>query len=153
MKKLRKSFYLGCTSPGDDFDVDAVNLVVHDGPAKDGALYEFTIALVQFRDGRYAIESRVFSDAWRAYRDCPEVFEILAVLHGCFQEDSSSPEPFDTLVDALRNHVWKDMGRRQSRYYRICRACGQEVKMTPPAGRGAAPIKQSVLAKHLHPDA
>jgi hypothetical protein len=132
MKKIHKAFNLGCLLPGDSSDVDAIHLYVTDGPKGEGCLYEFTIALVQFRDGNYAMQARIFSDAWRAFDGCREVFTILDRMHDCFRSDEfpykKGPEVFDSLVSNLERAGWKNEGRKQPRFYRRCSECGSDVK-------------------------
>lgn len=132
-KKVYKGFYLGANLPGVESDVDAVNLHVKDDPESDGVYYEFSIALVQFRQGTYAMQARVFSDAWEAFSGCSEVFEILKTMHDCFREEwGQSPEPFDLLVASLEKAGWKNEGRKTSRFVRRCGECGQQVRKNVP---------------------
>lgn len=130
MKKLRKTFWLGPTSAGpDDVDVDGIHLQVYESDNEDSFLYEFGIALVQFRDGGFAMQSRVFSDAWKAFKDCPEVFKLLTSMDRCFRGDMGrkGPEPFDELVKKIKEAGWKGVERKQSRYYRMCSQCHQDI--------------------------
>ncbi len=122
----KKAFWLGSLTQGDSNDVDAVNLSVE---GKDS--YEFRIFLVQWRDGRYAMQARVYSDAWRAFEGCSEVFKILADMHDCFHQElmtPKGPEVFDHLVAELKKAGWKYEGRKMPRFYRRCGECGSEVK-------------------------
>lgn len=138
MKKLHKTFSLGYLLSGEDHNIDAINFSVSDGPKNDGFLYEFHIALVQWRDGRCAMQARVYSDSWRAYADCPEVWELLASMHRCFEDGNYSrkgPEVFDDLVSRLEKAGWKNEGRLHPRYYRVCRECGSERTLTPSGAR------------------
>jgi hypothetical protein len=139
MKKLLKSFTLGYFGSGDDLCVDAINFSVSEGPKEEGFLYEFSVALVSFRDGRYAMQARVFSDAWASYRDCPEVWALLAQMHRCFESEDGrcGPEPFDEIVAKLEKAGWKNDGRHQPRYYRTCGECGHEWTSQPPSPRSS----------------
>lgn len=112
--------------------MDAIHFQVLSSPSKEDFLYEFQIALLQFTD-RYAMQARVFSDSWKAFQDCPEVWRELSAMHNCFKADGylKSPEPFDRLITRLKKAGWKDKGRVQPRYFRLCSECHQEVQMRP----------------------
>ena len=121
-----KSFYLGVHGPSRDGDVDEINLVVSDVRGAEGCLYEFGIVLHQFREGRFALQARVFSDAWEAFRDCPEVFQILSE-HDTRYPRRATEDLFDEIVNRLVKAGWKNDGRKSGRYLRICEECGREV--------------------------
>lgn len=130
--KLHKTFWLGPTGVQEN-DVDGIHFQVSSSPSKEDFLYEFQIVLSQFTD-RYAMQARVFSDAWKAFQDCPEVWKLLSERHNCFKNGHlKSTEPFDTLISKLKKAGWKDKGRVQPRYFRLCSECSQEVVMRPLA--------------------
>lgn len=134
MKKLHKQFWLGCAGLSDTHDVDEIHLEVSKTSRKDDFLYEFSIALVQFREGGYAMQARVFSDSWHAYRDCPEVWKLLVAMNNCFRDGDTfgrikTPKPFDQLVKKLEEMGWKNTGRKQARFFRRCSECHQEVHL------------------------
>ena len=125
---MKKTFWLGSMHAlGQSNDVDSINLDVEG----EGG-YGFGIVLVQWREGGYAMQARVFSDAWKAFEGCPEVFKILADMHNCFKDgsgpDRKGPEVFDELVARLKKAGWKYAGRKMPRFYRRCDECGSEVK-------------------------
>lgn len=127
---MKKSFWLGSMhSLGKSSEVDAVNLSV-----EGQASYGFGIALIQWQDGAYAMQARVFSDAWKAFEDCPEVFRILAELYSSFKSPvHAGPEIFDELVSRLKKAGWEYTGRQMARFYRRCGECGSEVKASGTA--------------------
>lgn len=129
MRKLRKTFWLGPACPStDDIEVDGIHLQVYESKSEESFLYEFGIALVQFRQGEFAMQARIFSDSWAAFEDCPEVFKILKSMNQCFRDlDRKDAGPFNELVEKLKKAGWKDEGRKQSRYYRMCSQCHQEI--------------------------
>ncbi len=127
-KRLHKGFKLGAYTGADSTVIDAANLYVTDNPDEEGVHYEFSIVLMQFREGRYAIQARVFSDAWLAFTECEEVFTILSEMHQCCYRQIGTPEPFDELVKKLEKAGWKNEGRRIGRFWRSCSECGTEVK-------------------------
>lgn len=129
MKKLRKTLWLGPACPSsDDIEVDGIHLQVYESKSEESFLYEFGIVLVQFRDGGYAMQARVFSDSWTAFEDCPEVFKIMGSMNHCFRDlGRKDATPFEELVEKLKKAGWHDEGRKQSRFYKTCSQCHQEV--------------------------
>ncbi len=126
---MKKSFWLGSMHAlGQGHDVDAINLDVESRSSS----YSFGIVLVQWRAGGYAMQARVFSDAWKAFEECSEVFKILAEMHDCFRDSEGlklkGPEVFDDLVRKLKKEGWEYAGRKMPRFYRRCDQCGSEVK-------------------------
>lgn len=130
-KRLEKEFSLGCTGPSEKGDVDAINLMIGWDKDEESILCEFEIALTQDPNGRFAMQARVFSDAWIAFRECSEVFKILEKMNDCFRKTNfqmiKTPKPFEELVKKLEKAGWKNIGRKQSRFVRMCSECHQEV--------------------------
>lgn len=122
---MKKTFWLGSLHAlAKGGEVDAVNLSV-----EGEVSYGFGIALIQWQDGAYAMQARVFSDAWKVFEDCPEVFKILSeVYRGSASPVHAGPEIFDELVARLKKAGWEYTGRQMARFYRRCDQCGSEVK-------------------------
>lgn len=129
MKNLHKTFWLGPIGMLDNDEVDAIHFQVAKGTGEDDFLYEFSIVLIQFNDG-FAMQSKVFSDSWEAYEDCPELWKLLTSMNNCFRGEYGrvkEPKPFDDLVKELKKLGWKGGERKQSRYYKMCSKCHQDI--------------------------
>lgn len=108
-----------------------IGLVVG-GKAGGGCEYEFSV-MIERVGGRAALTLRLFNDSWKAFTDCPEVFNILARLHDDGRRGATKKD-FDFLCGELERAGWRrHRPTRKEPEIRKCESCGQTVG----EGRGA----------------
>jgi len=111
---------------------DELNLRVHDKTSD----FEFMIKLIYMNrrvegmEERLSLKVEIFSDAFEAFRKCPEVFEILA-KHGKQDEEWVKADTLEILAKDLVAVGWRRKVPEKKEIIRrvpSCPTCGHEVK-------------------------
>jgi hypothetical protein len=108
--------------PSDPKDLDRIMLT---NKAKGGGCYwEFSILLEQL-SGKATMCVKMWNDSWIAFKEAPEVFEILEKYHREDHVDDSASWP--KLIEDLKKAGWKHEKPEpvESRIKHKCPACGK----------------------------
>jgi hypothetical protein len=109
-------------APSDPDDLDRLMMT---NKAKGGGCYwEFTIRLERL-SGKASMKIEAWNDAWIAFKEAPEVFEILAKYQREGREDDAPLWP--KLIEDLKKAGWKHEKPEpvESRIKHKCPACGK----------------------------
>lgn len=111
------------------------------GPG-EGGNYEFSIEHVGTERGNHrppiALQVNLFADSWRAFRDLPEFFDLLADLDES-GSGARSQLDLDDLIPSLEAMGWNDItAQYANRHVHVfgCVTCGERRPMDPRPCQG-----------------
>ena len=95
------------------------------GSDGDGSGWEFGIELVRLTNTRAAMKAKIFSDAWKAFDEAPEIFEVLRE----FKSDDNDEPRWTQFLLALEAVGWKrvkpELKLAKDQEPKVCTACGK----------------------------
>ena len=95
------------------------------GRKEGGCVWEFGIELRLLQGNHAAMVTRAFSDSWQAFKDAPEIFEVLTK----FAQPSSNDdrEAWPKLIEALDKAGWKKEKPEPRELPKplVCEKCGR----------------------------
>jgi hypothetical protein len=105
----------------DRLDEILLSLAHKDG----GCKWEFGIELILLQTEKCAMRLRMFSDAWQALKQAPEIFEVISEFSRPSGEDDRKVWP--RLITALQFAGWKKVKPepREIPNPPVCHACGR----------------------------
>lgn len=100
--------------------IDQINLMVDPGQVRN---FEFMVELCDLGDNKRAMKLGVFSDAFEAFKRCPEVFDILG--HFASESNHDDTETWPSLIEALERAGWTHKKAKPVKRTMPCPTCGK----------------------------